>query len=71
MNSVSLHSSASPLLGYQLPDWSVESVPDGSYLLRLTVTNQQGDVFRDQMTVVLDRVMISSLRQKARSGRDR
>jgi hypothetical protein len=70
MNSVSLHSSASPLLGYQLPDWSVESVPDGSYLLRLTVTNQQGDVFRDQMTVVLDRVMISSPAAKSafRSG---
>jgi hypothetical protein len=60
MSPVSLHSSTSPGINYQLPDWNLESIPDGYYVLRLTVTNQKGDVFQDQESVILDRVMIAS-----------
>ncbi|MBN1568444.1 MAG: S8 family serine peptidase [Acidobacteria bacterium] len=55
-----IHSSASSQIDHQLPDWNIESVPDGLYSLRLTVANQQGDQFRDQMMVELDRVVLTS-----------
>jgi subtilisin family serine protease len=60
MHPLALHSSTSPRLNYQLPDWNTESIPDGSYLLRLRVVNQQGDEFFDQMKVEFDRVNIAS-----------
>jgi hypothetical protein len=60
MNSVSLYSSSSPHIDYRLPNWIIKSIPDGYYMLRLTVTNQKGEVFRDQVTVILNRVIIAS-----------
>jgi hypothetical protein len=60
MNPVSLYSSFSPQIDYRLPNWNVRSIPDGYYVLRLTVTNKKGEVFRDQVTVNLNRVTIAS-----------
>jgi subtilisin family serine protease len=54
-----IYSSTSPQANFQLPDWNTESVPDGRYILRLRVKNQNGEFFLDRMNIELDRAVIS------------
>ncbi len=70
MNFASISSSTSPRTNYQLPSWNTESTPDGAYVLRLRVRNQQGDLFLDKINIDLDRVNITAPASKSayRSG---
>jgi len=56
---LTLASSSTPAVKAQLPDWDIESVPDGIYTLRLRVLTRSGQEFQDLTSVMLDRLAFS------------
>ncbi len=53
-------SSAIPVAGGKLADWSISARPDGEYTLRLKALGTSGASYEDRQRVLIDRVSISS-----------
>ncbi|CAG0928039.1 partial Thermophilic serine proteinase, partial [Planctomycetaceae bacterium] len=53
-------SSANPVAGGKLADWSISARPDGEYTLRLKALGTSGASYEDRQRVLVDRVVISS-----------